>query len=366
MKFIFDRDEMIKEIAIAQEIIAIKNALSILSNVLLTAENDTLTIRATDTKVSFQTKIPVNVEEEGITTIFCDKFMSILNSLPSGEIEFEQNDIKVIIKPLMKKVKFQIKSMSSDSFPVFNTTEDIPFFEFPADEFKEMVAQTVFAVSNDETRFFMNGVFFEKKEDSLNLVATDGRRLAFISKNLCEGIDSFPSAIVPPKILSILMKRLPSEGLFSMAITEKNIYLKFGSYEFSSVLIDGQFPNYTRVIPSHQEFYFEIDKKDLTEALKRVALLVEQKSRRIYFKISPGVLSITSQESEMGAADEEIPCEYSGDDVSIALNYVYVEEPMKYIHAERIRIEFTEPMRAITVKPVPESDYFHIIMPMQG
>lgn len=366
MKFIFDRDEMIKEIAVAQEVIAIKNALSILSNVLLVAENDTLTIKATDTKVSLQTKIPVDIEAEGTTTIFCDKFMSILNSLPSGDVSFEQDGFKVTIKPLSKKVTFQIKSMSSDSFPVFSTTEHTAFMELPADDFKQMIAQTVFAVSNDETRFFMNGVFFEKKEDALNMVATDGRRLSFISKELCQGIPQFPSAIVPPKILSILLKRLPSEGMFSMAVTEKHIYISFGSYEFSSLLIEGQFPNYTRVIPAHQEYFFEIDKKDLTDALKRVALLAEQKSRRIYLKLSAGVLRIVSDESDIGAADEEIPCEYDGDIVSIALNYMYLEEPLKYINADRIRIEFSDPMRAITLLPSPKTDYFHIIMPMQG
>ena len=107
--------------------------------------------------------------------------------------------------------------------------------------------QTIFAVSDDETRFFMNGVFFEKKNDNLNLVATDGRRLAFSSKPLCQGINDFSSAIVPPKILNIILKRAPSEGFISIAIVDKVIFIKFGNYQFTSVLIDGQFPNYMRL-----------------------------------------------------------------------------------------------------------------------
>ncbi|AEE15462.1 DNA polymerase III subunit beta [Treponema brennaborense] len=365
MRFTFDRDAMVKEIAIAQEIISTKNALSILSNVLFIAENNTLAIKATDIKVNFETKIPVVIEEEGTTTIFCDKFMSILASLPPGEIEFIQEDIKVTIKPISKKVKFQLKSMASDKFPEFSSAENVPYFDVPADQFKEMITQTIFAVSDDETRYFMNGVFFEKKDDNLNLVSTDGRRLAFSSKALCQGITDFPSVIVPPKVLTAVLKRASSEGMISLAIVDKMIYIKFGNYHFSSVLLEGQFPNYQRVIPETQAHSFELQKSDLADALKRVALLVDQKARRVYFELNPGTLTITSQESDIGVAKEEIPCQYDGETVTIAMNYLYIDEPMKVMNCDRIKFEFTEPMRAVTLKPVPESDYFHIIMPMQ-
>lgn len=228
MRFTFDRDAMIKEIAIAQEIISTKNAMSILSNILLIAENNTLYIKATDIKVNFETKIPVVIDEEGSTTIFCDKFMSILSNLPSGEIEFIQNDIKVTIKPMTKKVKFDLKSMASDKFPEFSSTENVPFFEVPADQLKQMIEQTIFAISDDETRYFLTGVLFEKKGDNLNMVATDGPRLAFVSKPICQGVADFDSVIVPPKILTMILKRAPSEGMISIAIVERTIYVKFG------------------------------------------------------------------------------------------------------------------------------------------
>lgn len=365
MKFTFDRDSMIKEISIAQEIISTKNVDSILSNVLFIAENNSLVIKATDIKVNFETKIPIMIEEEGTTTIFCDKFMSILSSLPSGEIEFIQDDIKVVIKPISKKVKFDLKSMASDKFPDFSSTENVPYFDIPADQFKEMITQTIFAISDDETRYFMNGVYFEKKDEMLNMVSTDGRRLAFISKPLCQGISDFNSVIVPPKILNIVLKRAPSEGIISVAIVEKMIYIKFGNYNFSSVLLEGQFPNYSRVIPERQEYSFELEKQDLAEALKRVALLVDQKARRVYFDLTPGRLLITSQESKIGTAKEEIPCRYDGEPITMAMNYMYIDEPIKVMNSERIKFEFTEAMKAVTLKTVPESDYFHIIMPMQ-
>jgi len=365
MKFSFDRDALLKEISIAQEIIATKNNISILSNVLLSAENGSLTIRATDIKVNFETRIPVDVQEDGSTTVFCDKFMSILSSLPPGEIEFEQNDIKIFIRPATKKARFQLKCISSDKYPEFTVPESLSFFDIPAKEFREMINQTVFSVSDDETRYFMNGVYMEKVDEKLQLVATDGRRLAFISKEFGVSIPGFSGIIIPPKILSLINRRANDEGPLSIAVGEKNIFFRFGNYEFSSILIEGQFPNYSRVIPEKQEHSFEVDKKDILEALKRVALLVEQKSRRIYLNVAPGSLTISSQETEIGTAKEEIPCRYDGEEITIALNYLYMEEPLKVIGSDRVVFEFTEPMKAVTLKPEPEGDFFHIIMPMQ-
>ncbi len=365
MKFSFDRDALLKEISIAQEIIATKNAISILSNVLLEASAGTLTIKATDIKVNFETKIPVDVSEEGSTTVFCDKFMSIISSLPQGEIEFEQKDIRITIRSTMKKARFQLKSITSDKYPEFTSPSNLQFFEVPVKEFKEMINQTVFSVSADETRYFMNGVYMERLGDKLQLVATDGRRLAFIAKEFGIAIPEFKGVIVPPKILTIINKRATDEGPLSIAVGEKNIFFRFANYEFSSVLIEGQFPNYSRVIPESQSYSFEVDTRDIMEALKRVALLVEQKSRRVYLTVAPGTLTISSQETEIGTAKEEIPCKYDGDEITIALNYLYVEEPIKVIGSDRVKFDFTEAMKAVTVRSEPGKDFFHIIMPMQ-
>ncbi|MFA6508095.1 MAG: DNA polymerase III subunit beta [Treponemataceae bacterium] len=365
MKFTCERSVLLKEIAIAQEIISSKNAISILSNVLLEAENDTLVIKATDIKVNFETRVPVTVTESGSTTVFCDKLLGIINSIPDGELEFEQNDIKIIIKPSFKKIKFQLKSIASDKFPEFPSADGATFFDIPVKDFKEMVYQTVFAVSDDETRYFMNGVFLENNTEKLVMVATDGRRLAYIGKSFGTSVPVFKGVIVPPKILNLITKRAGDEGPVSIAVTEKSIFLRFGSYNLSSVLIEGQFPNYQRVIPDKQSFSFAVNRIELLEALKRVSLLVEQKSRRIYMTVSSGSLSISSEESEIGTAIEDIPCRYEGEQVTIALNYRYLEEPLKVISDENVTIQFTEPNRAITLHPVPEKDFFHIVMPMQ-
>jgi DNA polymerase-3 subunit beta len=236
----------------------------------------------------------------------------------------------------------------------------------PVKDFKEMVSQTVFAVSDDETRYFMNGVFLEKSGDKIIMVATDGRRLAYISKNAGSNIKDFSGVIVPPKILTTLIKRAGDEGLISVSVTDKTIYIRFGSYSLSSVLLEGQFPNYRKVIPESQSNSLSVNRAEMLDALRRVSLLVEQKSHRVYMGIASGVMSVYSEESEIGTAKEEIPCKYDGEEVSIALNYRYIEEPFKVIGDEEICIRFSEANKAITIVPVPEKDFFHIVMPMQS
>ena len=366
MRFTFDKDALLREIAIAQEVISTKNAISVLSNVLLEAKDDgSLLVKATDIKTAFETAIPVDVAEAGSTTVFCDKLSSILASLPSGNVSFSQEEGTVSIRPAAKKANFQLKCIASDKFPEFTSDSGVEYFDIPARELKKMIGETIFSVSNDELRYFMNGVFMEGGESALKMVATDGRRLAFISTEVDSALPDFKGSIMPTKILNIIAKRMPDEGAVSIGLSEKNVFFKFADYRFSSLLIDGQFPSYTRVIPEKQSYSFEVDRKDFLEAIKRVALLVEQKSKRVYLNITDGALAVSSQETEIGVAREEIPCEYAGDDFTIALNYLYLDEPIKAMSCDKVRLEFTAPMRAVTLRAVPDENFFHIIMPMQ-
>jgi len=364
MKFACERSVLLKEITISNEIVSSKNAISILSNIYLEANDNSLTIKATDMKVNFETKVPVEVIEPGSVTVYADKFYGILNSIPDGEIEFEQKDSKINIKTTVKKAKFQLKSIASDKFPEF-TAAGTEFFEMPIRHLKDMIKETIFAVSSDETRYFMNGVYFEKAEDKFVMVATDGRRLAFINKPAESGPPDFSGIIIPSKILNIVLKRAGDEGMAGICVSDKNIFIQFGSYKLSSVLIEGQFPNYRRVIPESQENSFTVNRVEMLDALKRVSLLVEEKSHRVYLGLSSGAISVYCEENDIGNAREEISCKYEGEEHTIALNYRYLEEPFKVMSVDEISIMFTDPNKTITIMPVPEKDFFHIVMPMQ-
>ena len=365
MKFVCEKSAFQREITFAQEIISSKSAMSVVSNVYLEAQDGSLLIRATDIKIGFETRMPVDIMEPGSMTVFCDKLTGILASIPEGTIEVDQKDTKVVIKPSFKKAQFSLKTIASEQFPQLPDIDDDKYFALPLSDFRDMIGQTVFAVSDDETRYFMNGVYLERVQDGLVMVATDGRRLAYIKRNITEGIPEFKGVIIPPKILSVVLHRASDEGQIMLAVNDKNLFVKFGQYRLSSVLIEGQFPNYQKVVPESQKYLVTVKRQDVIDALKRVSIFVEQKSRRTFFALSADKLVISSEETDIGTAREEIPCSYEGPESVIAMNYKYIEEPLRAIDTENVCFRFTETSRAVTVSPEPESDYFHILMPMQ-
>ena len=365
MKFTCDKQSILNEISIAQEIISSRNALSVLSNVFLEVDNNSLTVKATDLKVSFESKIPVDMKQAGSTTVFGDKFLGILRALPEGDVEFEQESNNFNINPVFGSINFKLKSIASDKFPELQEISGENYFQISQKDLIEMISQTHFAVSDDETRYFMNGVYLENENNKLIMVGTDGRRLSMMSKQFDNINFSFTSVIIPTKILHLVKKLCSGEGNVAMAVSEKHVYFEFDNQKLSSNLIEGQFPNYKRVIPEKQEYKIFIEKSKLVEALKRVSLLVEQKSRRIYFKIEPGNLILSSEESEIGVAKEEISCRFEGPETTVALNYVYLSDPLKVIDDNELIIEFSESNRAISILPSGDAEYIHIIMPMQ-
>lgn len=371
MKFTFDRDAMIKVISVAQEVITNRSPISILSNILIIAENNKLTIKATDSTLNFTTYVPVDILEEGRTTIYCDKFLNILTSLPSGEIEYIQDDITATIKPISKKIKFQLKSQTSDKFPELGSSENVPFFELSAKDFKEMIKHTTFAVDKDI--IFLSGVNFSKENDILTMIGTNGKRLSSVSKNALNVLD-FQSAIVPVKILNCVLKHLSDEGNLNVSVIDKSIFIKFANFEFSSNLIDGQYPNCKRVIPQDLSSSFKVNKNDLEAALKRISIMADSKLFRIIFKISSGNLKLIAPENNNGVAEEEIPCRYDGQDITMGINFTYVMEPLKFIESEYVKFEFnTEEnvdnelviTKAIILKAENECDYLHVIVPLK-
>lgn len=366
MKFSCKRDLLLKEITLAQEIIASRNALSILSNVLLEADTNNLTIKASDLKVYFETVIPVEVQDPGKTTTFCEKLSGILRTLPEGEIEFhELSDDHFVIAPQSRKIDFRLKTISAEKYPEMPQANSDLFFQIPQKEFIEMITQTIFAVSDDVTRYFMNGVSLEKDENSIIMVSTDGKRLAYVKKEFGEQFPDFEQIIIPPKILGLVKKQASGEGQLSVAITDKHVFMEFDNQKISSSLIEGPFPKYRRVIPESQKQHLLVSRMELSDALRRVSLMVE-KSKRIYMEISENNLVLKSDVSDIGTAREEIPCNYSGPDIIIALNFLYLSDPLRVIRTDEVSIQFTELTKAITINAVPEKDFFHIIMPMNS
>lgn len=366
MKFACQRDPLLKEIALAIDYTSQRNTLSIESNVLLETMDDTLTIKATDQKMAFITTLPVETIQEGSTTVFCEKFLGILRSLPEEIIILEEIDDKLFVHPKDKSIEFTLHTISYDKFPTVRMQPEHPYFMLPQRDFFDMVNQTIFAVSVDESRYFLNGIFLERGPDSfLTMVATDGKRLSYISRNIASEIPSFEPVIIPAKFLSLLKKAGSGEGDISLCVDKPILYTQLHGRTMYTTLIKGPFPNYHRVIPATQDYCCRMSIADMNEALKRVSLFVENKAKRIYLQLEPGSITITSEESDFGQAKESIACEYEGAPCQIAMNYSFLASPLHIMEGEYFALCFTAPNKAITVRPDPERDYFHIIMPMQ-
>lgn len=365
MKFACQKNMLLKELILALDFTSQRNTLSIVSNVLLETHANTLVIKATDQKVGFKSEIPVETIEEGSTTVFCDKFLGILRTLPDENIIFEESGDKLLIHPEKKSIDFELRTIAADKYPNLENLPEDEFFSIGQKDLFGMIDQTIFAISDDETRYFMNGVYLEQEADGLVMVATDGRRLSFINRKFEQPIPSFKPVIIPAKFLTLLKKAGTGEGEIALSVNESIIFAKFGSQIMYSTLIKGQFPNYRRVIPANQTNTCIIPVSEMNEALKRVSLLVENKAKRVYLDIEAGGVTISSEESDFGQAKEIIHCDYSGESCRLAMNYSYLVSPLRVIEGDTFALCFTESNKAVTVKPEPEKDYFHIIMPMQ-
>ncbi len=365
MKFICQKAAIFKEISLALDFTSQRNSLSIVSNVHLETKDDLLIIKATDQKVGFQSQISVQTIEPGATTVFCDKFLGIIRSLPETDISFEEKEDKLFIEPVGQKMDFQLRTIGADKFPELEVSSNVPFFTLSQKDFLDMVNQTIFAVSEDETRYYMSGVYMEYNTSSLIMVATDGRRLSFIERKIEETVPKFPSVIIPVKFLTLIKKMSTGEGTFQLGITENTIFARLGGQYLYSALIKGQFPNYKRVIPESQSYTAVMSINDIHEALKRVSLFVETKAKKIFLDIEDGSMTISSEENDLGIARETIPVDYTGSSQRISLNYGYMISPLRVMEGEKTVLSFTDTGKALTLSPEPARDYFHIIMPMQ-
>lgn len=365
MRFSCDKNVILKEISVAQEIIAARNALSILSNVLLQTDGDALTIKATDLKVSFETRIPVSTDTPGAATVFCDKLLGVLRTFPDGDVRFVQENDDPLLITNGSTININLHSISADKFPEIPAAADSDYFPLPQKDFMDMVSQTIFAVSDDETRYFMNGVYMLKSEDRLAMVATDGRRLSYIYNIPEHQLPEFEGIIIPPKVLNLILKLGSGEGEIRLAVVDKTLFAVFDNQKITSTLIEGPFPNYSRVIPENQEYAIRVKRRELLDGLKRVSLLAEQKSKKIHLSVEGAKLTLRSEESDIGVAEESMECRFEGPPSTFGLNHLYLSEPLKAIEEDEISLKFTEVGRAITMVSVPEATYFHILMPMQ-
>jgi DNA polymerase-3 subunit beta len=363
MKFTCQRDSILNEIANASEFTSTKSNLSIIGNVFLETRNDKLIIKATDQKMGFSSEITVITENEGHLSVRCDKFLNILRALPEDTICFDDNDGQMLITNEKKTISFNLRT-STEDFPELLHV-DGSFFKIPKKVLLKLFDQTSFAVSTEEAKYFMCGTLLSYESGSLIMVGTDGKRLSYIKEPIENEIPAFDDITIPSKFINVIRAFNTNEGDFDIYIDKSIMMIRSANCEYYTVLVNTPFPNYKKVIPAAQDHFCKIKIKDMDEALKRVSLLVETKFKRIVFQIENDRVLISTEESDVGMAKEVIPCEFDGNPFICALNYTYLQAPLHVMEGEYFKIWFNDPTKAFVIKPDPEREYLHVIMPMQ-
>jgi DNA polymerase-3 subunit beta len=373
MKVVLNRADLLKGISTVQSAVATKNTMPILANVLLEARDKKLEFVATDLDMGIRCSVIAEVVEKGSITINAKKLSDIVRELPeaSVDIEIDENQKMILV---CQKSQFKVHGLPKDDFPILPEVKKEKVFKINGSLLQEMIHKTIFAVSTDETRYVLNGVYFQVENEKLKMVATDGHRLAYIQKKLEGKGEGKANVIIPTKTLNELSKVISDvakgkaekeDTLVEVVTTENQIKFTVEGVEIISRLIEGQFPNYEQVIPKDSDKKVEVSTSELSSATKRVAILTSEKSNSIRYQIKPGKISISSKTPDMGEAKEEIDASYKGEEISIAYNAKYVLDVLKNVGTDQVSIELTQPLSPGILKPKSDADYLCVIMPMR-
>ena len=333
MKFKVDQIQLLSLLSHVQSICEKRNTMPIVANTLIVASMDGyLKLSATNLEVSFMSQIEAEVEEPGSLMIEAKNIFKIVRELVNGPIELE-TDENNWVKIHQNKSKFRIVGMNPESFPDFPHFKTKHFFEIKASDFLEMIEKVIFSVSDDETRYHLNGVYFKKVNDNeLKMVSTDGHRLSLIQKHI-DHVNSSDAlmnegegVIIPRKGLNEIKKLIESnKETFKIAIEGCQLIVIQGESVLLVRLIEGKFPVYQKLIPTSFSKKIMFNREKLLGALKRMSVLSDEKSRNITFNLlSNGIAKMSSHGFERGSAKEEIEIDYNGEDLKINFNIQYI------------------------------------------
>ena len=363
MKIMCKKEDLVNGINTVQNAVSTKSTLPILSNILLDASNDILTLTGTDLDMGIMCKVPVKVSEPGALTIPAKKFADIIKELPDAEITIitKKNNTFTIS---CKTAVFKIMGLPKEDFPKFPDFKNKKTAKLEQAVLKNMISMTSFAVSKDETRYILNGVFFVIKDGVVKLVATDGRRLAMMEMEVAIPKAMDEHVIVPTKTMQELNKNLSDGGEVEVIFSENQILFNLGETVIISRLIEGEYPDYDQVIPKEGKNKVSVNREDLLLATKRVGLLTNLGSQAIQFDIHKNGVVISKNSPDIGEAKEELGASYSGSDLSIGFNPAYIIDVLKNIKDEGVVLELgtsAEKPGVIRTK----DKYIYVVLPMQ-
>lgn len=367
MNLTIAKDQLIHGLQSVQNIVSTRTTLPILSNVLLRAANNKLEFTATDLDVSISCSVEAKVKKSGATTIPVKKFFGIVRELASPEIELEVDE-KHACSVRAGASFYKILGLSADEFPPIHSLKDDKKITVPQEKLKGMLRKTSFAISTDESRYVLNGIFISLKEHKMTMVATDGRRLALVDEEVDIPVNSQNEFIIPTKAVNELNRLLVDKGDVELKLSENQVALTLNDDKGFSILllsklVEGNYPNYRQVIPSETKERIALPREELLAAVRRAQIMTSDKANSVKMTVALNNLAITANSPEVGEARESMAINYKGKEMAIAFNPAYIVEPLAALTEDEVFLELIDELSPGVLKI--NGPFLYVVMPMR-
>jgi DNA polymerase III subunit beta len=369
MELVARKADLVRELQFFQQIVERKNTIPILANVLIESNGNELTLLATDLEVALRSRCEAAVDQAGAVTLPAKKLYEVVRALPEADVKLETEKGGAGVKVSAERFESRMPTLPREDFPTLPESGGAEKSSLKGSVLREMVAKTQFAITGEDTRFYLNGALFVLRSDVMTLVATDGHRLALVNVKRdppATNTDEI-KAILPRKTLAELARLLTEDVEVKYERGENHLFFEIGPRLLISRMIDGQFPAYERVIPKGNDKRIEFERDRLTSAVRRVAILSNERSRAVKFVIDKGKVEVTSSSPEFGEAREPLAVEYDGPPLTICFNAQYVQDFLNVVDTDVVALELKDEVSQAVMKPVGVEgyDYTYVIMPMR-
>lgn len=372
MKFQINKEDFLKCVSATLNVAERKTTMPILSNILIKTEKDGLSISATDLEVEIKLQCTATIDEEGSISIPARNLYEIVKELPEETLSFKttENNWSEIRSG---KAKFKLMGMSSEEFPKIPEPKKLKTFKIGTDILKEMLRLTSYAISDDEMRYNLNGIYLEPLKDGgsknkIRMVATDGHRLSMINREVkgADGVDLKKGVIIPKKGVQELKRMVEeADGDVEIGIEENICSAKSEDSVMRMRLIVGEFPDYKQVIPKGKGKKLVVTRDALYRTLKRMALMAGGKSKCVKFVITGNKIEFSSSNPELGEANEDLQVEFEGEKMEIGFNAKYFMDILSSVNTDRVILELENELSPGVIKLDKDKDYLNVIMPMR-
>ena len=372
MKTTIERSALLKALNHVQSVVERRNTIPILSNVLLDADNGVLGLTSTDLEIEMRERVEADVAEPGAITAPAHMLYDIVRKLPDGaQVELSTEDAGAGRLNLVSgKSSFTLQTLPREDFPAMAQDEMPVSFALPGGDLRRLIEKTRFAISQEETRYYLNGIYFhaleEEGEALLRAVATDGHRLARVQMAQPVGSADMPAIIVPRKTVAEVQKLLEEEtGEVSLQVSDTKINFAFSDIVLTSKLIDGKFPDYTRVIPSNNDKVLGVDAKSFAQSVDRVSAISSEKSRAVKLAVEADRLSLSVSNPDSGSASDELSVSYSSEAMDIGFNARYLMDITSQLDGESATFELADSGSPTIVRDDEDTNALYVLMPMR-